>query len=58
MAKTTQLAGKTAIVCGGSKGIGLSTAAEIVRRGGSVGVVARGNGSLELAGERLRALPR
>ncbi|MDH3260854.1 MAG: SDR family oxidoreductase [Acidimicrobiia bacterium] len=56
MAKTTQLAGKTAIVCGGSKGIGLSTAAEIVRRGGSVGVVARGNGSLELAGERLRAL--
>lgn len=56
MAKTTQLAGQTAIVCGGSKGIGLAAAAEIVRRGGSVGVVARGNGSLELAGEQLRAL--
>ena len=56
MARTTPLAGKTAIVCGGSKGIGLSTAAEVVRRGGSVAVVARGNGSLEAAAERLRTL--
>lgn len=56
MARTTRLAGQTAIVCGGSKGIGLSTAAEIVRRGGSVGLVARGNGSLEKAAELLRVL--
>ena len=56
MARTTPLVGKTAIVCGGSKGIGLATAAEVVRRGGSVGVVARGNGSLEAAGEYLQTL--
>ena len=56
MARTNQLAGQTAIVCGGSKGIGFATAAEVVRRGGSVGVVARGNGSLEAAGEQLRTL--
>ena len=56
MAKPKRLTGQTAIVCGGSKGIGLSTAAEVVRRGGSVAVVARGNGSLEAAAEGLRAL--
>jgi short-subunit dehydrogenase len=56
MAKTKRLTGQTAIVCGGSQGIGFSTAAEVVRRGGSVAVVARGNGSLEAAAEGLRAL--
>lgn len=56
MAKTNRLAGKTAIVCGGSQGIGLSTAAEIIRRGGSVGVVARGNGGLERAAGWLNSL--
>ncbi len=56
MANTNRLAGHTAIVCGGSKGIGFSTAAEIVRLGGSVAVVARGNGTLEEAGGRLRTL--
>ena len=56
MAKTTQLAGRMAIICGGSQGIGLSSAAEFVFRGGSVGVVARGNGSLEKAAVRLQAL--
>jgi len=35
------LAGKTAIVCGGSKGIGRATAAEFARLGASVGLVAR-----------------
>jgi len=53
MAKTNRLAGQTAIVCGGSQGIGLSTAAEIVRRGGSVAVVARGSGTLKQAAARL-----
>ena len=56
MARTNRLAGQTAIVCGGSKGIGLSTAAEFVRRGGSVVVVARGNGVLQEAAGRLSAL--
>lgn len=56
MAKTNRLAGKKAIVCGGSQGIGFSTAAEIIRRGGSVGVVARGNEGLELAAGRLNSL--
>jgi 3-dehydrosphinganine reductase len=49
MAKTSGLAGQTAIICGGSKGIGLSTAAEIVRRGGSVALVARGGEALQNA---------
>jgi 3-dehydrosphinganine reductase len=56
MSKTNRLAGRTAIVCGGSQGIGRSTAAEIIRQGGSVAVVARGNGALQQAAERLRAL--
>ncbi|HKZ30329.1 MAG TPA: SDR family oxidoreductase [Acidimicrobiia bacterium] len=56
MAKTTRLAGQAAIVSGGSKGIGLSTAAEVVRRGGSVGLIARGRGALEQAAGRLRTL--
>lgn len=54
MAKTTRLTGRSAVVCGGSKGIGLSTAAEIVRRGGSVALVARSSGALERAAGRLR----
>jgi short-subunit dehydrogenase len=56
MAKTKQLTGKVAIVCGASTGIGFSTAAEVIRRGGSVAVVARGNGSLDTAVEQLRLL--
>jgi 3-dehydrosphinganine reductase len=56
MANTNQLSGRTAVVCGGSSGIGLSTAAEVVRRGGSVAVVARGNGVLEQAAGRVRTL--
>ncbi len=56
MARTTQLTGKVAIVCGGSKGIGFSSAAEVVRRGGSVAIVARGTGSLDQAVEQLGPL--
>jgi short-subunit dehydrogenase len=48
------MTGQLAIVCGGSKGIGLATAEELVRRGASVGVVARGNGSLEEASRHLQ----
>ena len=55
MARKRRMAGATAIVCGGSKGIGFATAEEIVRNGGSVGLVARGNGSLDEAAARLRA---
>ncbi len=56
MARTGQLTGKTAIVCGGSKGIGYSAAREVVRRGGSVAIVARGNGTLDPAIQQLRLL--
>ncbi len=41
--------GKTALVCGGSKGIGKETAKEIVRLGGSVGLIARGANALNKA---------
>ncbi|MDR9451441.1 MAG: SDR family oxidoreductase [Acidimicrobiia bacterium] len=56
MSKTTRLAGQTAIVCGGSQGIGLSTAAEVIREGGSVAIVARGNENLAEAAQKLRTL--
>ena len=56
MTKTTRLVGQTAIVCGGSQGIGLSTAEEVIREGGSVAIVARGSGKLSAAVERLRPL--
>lgn len=56
MSKANRLAGRTAIVCGGSQGIGLATAAEIIRRGGSVALVARGNGNLQEAAGMLRSL--
>jgi short-subunit dehydrogenase len=58
MAEPNRRSGQTAIICGGSSGIGLATAAEVVRRGGSVAVVARGNGPLETAGEHLRSFIR
>lgn len=56
MANPKRLAGRTAIVCGGSKGIGLSTASEVVQRGGSVVLVARGREALEQAAGQLLPL--
>jgi NAD(P)-dependent dehydrogenase (short-subunit alcohol dehydrogenase family) len=52
------LAGMTIVVTGGSMGIGYSCAEEIVRRGGSVVLCARGRTELEAAGVRLSTLPR
>lgn len=50
------LQGKIAVVSGGSKGIGLATAAEFVRLGGRVALIARGEEALEDAARQLRAL--
>jgi NAD(P)-dependent dehydrogenase (short-subunit alcohol dehydrogenase family) len=47
------LAGKTIVVTGGSMGIGYACAEEIVQRGGSVVICARGAADLERAAERL-----
>jgi len=44
------------VVTGGSSGIGLATAAEFVRRGASVGIVARGPEKLEAAKTQLESL--
>lgn len=47
---------KTAVVCGGSLGIGQATAREIVLRGGSVCLVARQPGPLEETAQELKGL--
>ncbi len=47
--------GKTLLVCGGSKGIGKETAKEIVRLGGSVGIVARDPDVLSQAAQEIEA---
>ena len=61
MAKQSQIKkqpfkNKTAIVCGGSKGIGKETAREIVLLGGSVLIIARNNEHLEAAAQEIRDL--
>jgi 3-dehydrosphinganine reductase len=60
MAKQSQLQkqplrDKTAVVCGGSKGIGKETAKEIVRLGGSVCLIARHQDALEAAAREIEA---
>lgn len=45
--KRQPLKNKTAVVCGGSKGIGKEAAREIVLLGGSVCIIARNAGPLE-----------
>ena len=54
--RSQPMSGKTAVVCGGSKGIGKATACEFVRQGGSVCVVARDPRALEEAREEIGGL--
>ena len=57
MAKlSAQLSGKTAIIAGGSKGIGRAVAEEFVRRGGTVCIIARNVKDLERAADEMRSL--
>lgn len=52
------LKSKTAVVCGGSKGIGKETAKEILRLGGSVCIIARHIEPLEAAALEMQGLVR
>src|ERR1700753_4165805 len=49
------LAGSTAVVTGGSKGMGLAIAQTLAAEGASVAVMARGRAALDAAVESLRA---
>ena len=49
------IAGKWALVCGASKGLGLGCAQALVQEGVNVLIVARGAEVLEAAAARLRA---
>ncbi len=51
------LAGRTAIVCGASSGMGLATAEALVREGANVTMFARRRELLEREAERIGALP-
>ncbi|WP_188827376.1 SDR family oxidoreductase [Nocardia camponoti] len=52
----SSLSGRTALVTGASRGIGLATAAELLARGANVVITARKPEPLEAAAEQLRAL--
>ncbi|MCB2180105.1 SDR family oxidoreductase [bacterium] len=54
MASAKSFIGKTAILCGGSKGIGKETAKQIARLGGNVCIVARNQDVLLNAAEEIR----
>jgi len=47
---------KTAVICGGSKGIGRETAKKIARAGGSLCLIARGEEELKAAVEEVKGL--
>ena len=51
------IAGKWALVCGASRGLGFGCAQALVREGVNVLIVARGEGALEEAAAQLRADP-
>lgn len=53
---TERFAGRRVVITGGSSGIGLACAEEFVRRGASVGVIARDRTRLEIAREALEQL--
>lgn len=57
MALELGLAGKTAIVSGGSAGIGLATAKALYAEGVNVAIAARDQGRLELAIASFQTLP-
>jgi len=50
-----RLDGRWIVITGGSKGIGLGIAHEVLRRGGHVGIVARNENDLEVARKELAA---
>src|ERR1700752_3208017 len=50
------LSGRTAIVCGGSSGIGLACAEALAEEGANVVLLARGREALEREGDRLGCL--
>lgn len=56
MASNKTFVGKTAIICGGSKGIGKETAKEIARLGGDVCIVARNQDDLAVAAEEIKTV--
>lgn len=56
--KQQPLRNQTAVVCGGSKGIGKETAMEIIRLGGSVCVISRQPEPLQSAAGEMRSLVR
>lgn len=51
------IAGRWALVCAASKGLGLGCAQALAAEGAHVTIVARGEQALQAAAERLRALP-
>ena len=51
------IAGRWALVCAASKGLGLGCARALAREGANVVIVARGHQALEAAAAELRALP-
>jgi NAD(P)-dependent dehydrogenase (short-subunit alcohol dehydrogenase family) len=54
-ARARDLRGRTALVTGGSRGLGFALAAELARAGARVAICARGEEALERARERLAA---
>ena len=49
------LAGKTALITGGSRGIGLAIAKEIAQHGGDIAIIARHEEQLEAANKEIQS---
>jgi len=52
------LAGRSAVITGGSKGVGLAAATRLAASGADVAIVARGREALDLAEKTIRATAR